>query len=79
MRVIFSHYFKTKVTFTVSPGSAQARESYPQNYHLPACKFQARTRPGPQNIIEAWPGHVALPMGCGPARPMHDPTLDHIS
>ena len=35
-----------------------------------ACKFQARTRPGPQNIIEARPGPWAAgrPVGQGSAR-----------
>ena len=62
---IFNNYVKTIVTFSVGPGTAQARESYahaqpgPQNYNLcqaRACKFQARTRPDPHNIIEARPG-----------------------
>ena len=51
---IFNHYVKTRVTFTVGP------------YYLRACKFQARTRPGPQNIIESRPG---------PARPVQDPNV----
>ena len=65
MRVLFNHYVKTRVTFTVyrsgpgpgpgklGPGPARS----PQNNNLPAraCMLQARTWPGPQNIVEVRP------------------------
>ena len=83
----FNHYVKTRVTyFHCRPGKVMPRPG-PQPATLlftspgpaRACKFQARTRPGPQNIIEARPGPWAAgrPGPRAEARPVQDPNVYH--
>ena len=63
---LLNHYVNTRMTFIAGPGRPKPGELGPgparPNYYLPACsgparacKFQASTRPAPQNIIEARP------------------------
>ena len=69
MKVIFNHYVKIIVTFTIGPGPAQARESYAQA-RAAARKINIY-RPGPGPGIQVSGPHPARPAKyySGPARP----------
>ena len=82
------------MTFTVGPARPRPGKVRPRPGPQPAkllltspgparaCKFQARTRPVPQNVIESWPGSARPgPWAAGwpgpraEARPVQDPSV----